>query len=151
MRALLVVNPAATSTSERARDVLVHALAAELELDVDETGWRGHAAELAARATASGVELVIALGGDGTVNEVVNGLLGDGPFDRAVPHPMFAVVPGGSTNVLARTLGLPGGSGRGDRSVCWMRCGTSAPDRSVLVGPTGAGSPSAPGSGWTPR
>jgi diacylglycerol kinase family enzyme len=107
VRALLVVNPAATSTSERARDVLVHALAAELELDVDETGWRGHAAELARQATASGVELIIALGGDGTANEVVNGLLGDGPFDPAVPHPAFAVVPGGSTNVLARSLGLP--------------------------------------------
>jgi diacylglycerol kinase family enzyme len=102
MRALVVVNPAATSTSARMRDVLVRALASELKLDVVETTHRGHARELAAQAAAEGIDLVVSVGGDGTVNEVVNGLLEHGP----APHlPMLAVVPGGSTNVFSRALG----------------------------------------------
>ena len=99
MRALLIVNPKATATTARVRDVLARALASDLKLDVAETERRGHAIELAAEAAAdSTIELVVALGGDGTVNEVVNGLAG-------APLPL-AVVPGGSTNVFARALGL---------------------------------------------
>ncbi|GAA4674512.1 diacylglycerol kinase family protein [Streptomyces chumphonensis] len=107
MRALLVVNPKATTTSARTRDVLVHALASDLKLEVATTEHRGHARELARRAVEGGeTELVIALGGDGTVNEVVNGLLGHhGPDPEGLPR--LAVVPGGSTNVFARALGLP--------------------------------------------
>lgn len=102
MRALVVVNPAATTTTPKMRDVLVGALASELKVDVAETGHRGHARELGARAAADGMDLVVTLGGDGTVNEVVNGLLQHGPS----PHlPTLAVVPGGSTNVFARALG----------------------------------------------
>jgi diacylglycerol kinase family enzyme len=102
MRALVVVNPAATSTTAKMRDVLVGALASELKLDVVETGHRGHARELGAQATTEGIDLVVSVGGDGTVNEVVNGLLENGPG----PHlPMLAVVPGGSTNVFSRALG----------------------------------------------
>ena len=102
MRALVVVNPAATTTSAKMRDVLVGALASELKLDVVETGHRGHARELGARAASDGVDVVVAVGGDGTVNEVVNGLLTDGP---AAGLPALAVVPGGSTNVFSRALG----------------------------------------------
>ncbi|WP_030545072.1 diacylglycerol kinase family protein [Streptomyces albus] len=106
MRALLVVNPAATTTSARTRDVLIHALASDLKLEVASTEYRGHARDLARRAAESGeVELVVALGGDGTVNEVVNGLLHRGPDPDSLPR--LAVVPGGSTNVFARALGLP--------------------------------------------
>ncbi len=106
MRALLVVNPAATTTSARTRDVLFHALASDLKLDVVTTEYRGHARDLARRAVDGGThELVVALGGDGTVNEVVNGLLHHGPAPRELPR--LAVVPGGSTNVFARALGLP--------------------------------------------
>ena len=106
MRALLVVNPAATTTSARTRDVLTHALASDLKLDVALTEYRGHARDLARRAAQEGsAELVIALGGDGTVNEVVNGLLADGPDPERLPG--LAVVPGGSANVFARALGLP--------------------------------------------
>ncbi|TFV52369.1 diacylglycerol kinase family protein [Blastococcus sp. TF02A_35] len=102
MRALVVVNPAATTTSAKMRDVLVGALASELKLDVAETSHRGHARELGARAAADGVDVVVSVGGDGTVNEVVNGLLSGGPRPGL---PTLAVVPGGSTNVFSRALG----------------------------------------------
>ncbi|MGI5252408.1 diacylglycerol/lipid kinase family protein [Actinacidiphila glaucinigra] len=106
MRALLVVNPAATTTSARTRDVLAHALASDLKLKVAATEYRGHARDLARQAAEGGeIELVVALGGDGTVNEVVNGLLHNGPDPEGLPK--LAVVPGGSTNVFARALGLP--------------------------------------------
>ena len=104
MRALLVANPGATATTAGARDVLAHALASETALEVRETKARGHAVELARQAVADGVDVVVALGGDGTVNEVVNGLLAAGPGPDV---PALAVVPGGSTNVFARALGLP--------------------------------------------
>lgn len=99
-----MVNPVATTTSARTREVLTSALEADLKLEVALTATRGHAAELAREARAAGVDLVVALGGDGTVNEVVNGLLADGP---AVDGTALAVVPGGGTNVFARALGLP--------------------------------------------
>jgi len=102
MRGLLVVNPAATTTTERVRDVLVTALSADVAVETVITKGRGHAAELGQRAAVTGVDVVIALGGDGTVNEVVNGLLHNGPRPDA---PALAVVPGGSTNVFARALG----------------------------------------------
>jgi diacylglycerol kinase family enzyme len=104
VRVLVVSNPRATVTTARQRDVLVHALAADAKLEVAETANRGHAAALACRAMRDGVDVVVALGGDGTVNEVVNGLLTDGVHDRV---PALGIVPGGSTNVFARALGLP--------------------------------------------
>jgi diacylglycerol kinase family enzyme len=104
MRALLVVNPKATATTTRTRDVLARALGSDLKVDLAPTTRRGHARELARQAARDGLDLVVALGGDGTVNEVVNGLLADGPSPD-VPH--LAVVPGGSTNVFTRALGLP--------------------------------------------
>jgi diacylglycerol kinase family enzyme len=102
MRALVVVNPAATSTTAKMRDVLVGALGSELKVDLAETAHRGHARELAAEAAADDFDVVVAVGGDGTVNEVVNGMLTHGPSPRL---PMLAVVPGGSTNVFSRALG----------------------------------------------
>ncbi|BCL13756.1 MULTISPECIES: diacylglycerol/lipid kinase family protein [Micromonospora] len=112
MRAVLVVNPKATTTSERSRDVLVRALRSEVDLAVRYTRRRGHATDLAREAAEEGVDLVVTLGGDGTVNEVVNGLMtaepptvtGGTSADRL---PALATVPGGSTNVFARALGLP--------------------------------------------
>ncbi|CAM5272305.1 lipid kinase YegS [Streptomyces hirsutus] len=106
MRALLVVNPAATTTSARTRDVLIHALASEMKLEAVTTEYRGHARDLGRQAAESDdIDLVVALGGDGTVNEVVNGLLHAGPDPEHLPG--LAVVPGGSTNVFARALDLP--------------------------------------------
>ncbi len=103
MRALLIVNPHATSTNERRRDLLAHALAGEMSLKVARTESRGHAAHLAAAAADSGVDVVVVHGGDGTVNEVVNGLMYRGVRPDI---PLLAVVPGGSTNVFARALGV---------------------------------------------
>jgi diacylglycerol kinase family enzyme len=102
MRALLVANPAATTTTRKVRDVLVRALSSDLKVDVAETAHRGHARQLAAQARADGVDVVVTLGGDGTVNEAANGLLDGGPGGSG---PALAVVPGGSTNVFARALG----------------------------------------------
>jgi diacylglycerol kinase family enzyme len=104
VRVLVVSNPRATATTERERDVLTHALGSEAELEVAETANRGHAAALACRAMRNGTDVVVAFGGDGTVNEVVNGLLTDGVHDQV---PALGVVPAGSTNVFARALGLP--------------------------------------------
>jgi len=105
-----VVNPNATTTTVRGRDVLIRALRSEVTLDVAFTQKRGHATEIAREAAQSNVDLVVTLGGDGTVNEVANGLLtaDSGPAaGRANERPAVAVVPGGSTNVFARALGLP--------------------------------------------
>jgi diacylglycerol kinase family enzyme len=113
MRALLVVNPKATTTSERSRDVLVRALRSEVDLTVEYTLKRGHAATLTRAAAESGVDVVVTLGGDGTVNEAVNGLMtADSVLSGRTTAPAYrlpalGVVPGGSTNVFARALGLP--------------------------------------------
>ena len=104
MRGLLVVNLHATTTSPRVTDVLVHALADELDLEVVRTEHRGHAFELGKRARRDGMGVVCTLGGDGTINEAVNGMLSDGVGDDV---PLLAPVPGGSANVVARSLGLP--------------------------------------------
>jgi diacylglycerol kinase family enzyme len=105
MRALLVVNQKATTTSPRSRDVLWRALGSEVDVEIAYTRQRGHGADLARDAAADGHRLVVVHGGDGTVNEVVNGLMAAGP--DAARRPSLAVVPGGSTNVFARALGLP--------------------------------------------
>ena len=108
-----MVNPKATTTSERSRDVLVRALRSEVDLSVRYTRRRGHAMDLAREAAQEGVDLVVTLGGDGTVNEVVNGLMAAEPptfrtgTTSAERLPALATVPGGSTNVFARALGLP--------------------------------------------
>lgn len=65
---MLLVNPKATTTNSRTRDVLIRALGAAVDLTVEETGYRGHAAALAGKATAKGFDAVAVLGGDGTVN-----------------------------------------------------------------------------------
>jgi len=104
MRALLVVNPKATTATARGRDVLARALGSDLKLDVVETERRNHAIALGARAVDEAYDLVVVLGGDGTVNEVINGILRDGPRSDL---PALAAVPGGSTNVFHRALEIP--------------------------------------------
>jgi diacylglycerol kinase family enzyme len=109
VRALLIVNPHATSTNPLRRDVIVRALASAVDLHVAETNYRGHARMLAAGAASGECDLLITLGGDGTVNEAVNGLLTTGQATglTAAELPLFATLPGGNANVFARALGLP--------------------------------------------
>jgi len=107
VRALLIVNPHATSTTRLHRDVIARALASAVELEIVETRYRGHGTALAAAAASEGVGLVLTLGGDGTVNEAVNGLLGRPAGRAAAAPPALAPIPGGSANVFVRALGLP--------------------------------------------
>ena len=107
MRALLIVNPHATSTTPLRRDVIASALSSAVELDVVQTRYRGHATSLAAAARNDGFGLVLTLGGDGTVNEAVNGILGDTRGGTAASVPALAALPGGNANVFTRAAGLP--------------------------------------------
>lgn len=75
MRALLIVNPHATGAGRTCRAAVVTTLRTDMTVDCAQTRYRGHARELAADAAAGGTDLVVTLGGDGTANEAVNGLL----------------------------------------------------------------------------
>ena len=108
MRALLIINPRATSMTGRDAGLVVRALGSRLDLAIRQTQYRGHAGKLAADSAADGYELVITFGGDGTVNEVVNGLM---RAPGAEGSPALAPIPGGGANVFARTLGLPPDAG----------------------------------------
>jgi diacylglycerol kinase family enzyme len=99
VKVLLVVNSSASSVTARGRVIIQKALSADHEVTLAETTRRGNATRLAQSAAATGTELVVVLGGDGTLNEAANGLVGT---DCAL-----GTLPGGSTNVFARTLGLP--------------------------------------------
>ena len=99
MRVLLVVNAFASSVTARNTVVVHRALSEGNEVEVVETNRRGHATRFAQDAARRGVDIVIGYGGDGTLNEVATGVAGT---DTAL-----GVLPGGSTNVFARTLGMP--------------------------------------------
>jgi len=99
VKVVLLVNSKASSVTPRSRVVIGKALSADHDVTLAETSRRGHATRLAQGAAASGVDVVVVLGGDGTLNEAANGLAGTGCA--------LAPLPGGSTNVFARTIGLP--------------------------------------------
>jgi diacylglycerol kinase family enzyme len=108
VRALLIVNPHATSTTRPRRDLIVAALASAVDLEVVQTRYRGDATRLAASAAEDKFDLVMTLGGDGTVNEAVNGLMAAQAADRtAADLPALAALPGGQANVFTRSLRLP--------------------------------------------
>jgi diacylglycerol kinase family enzyme len=98
-RMLVVVNPYATTVSDRLRNLVVYALQGRYEVEAIDTKARDHATALAREAAQEGYDLVVAFGGDGTLNEVANGLAGS-------PTPLTCL-PGGSTNVFCRMLGIP--------------------------------------------
>jgi len=98
VKILLVVNSSASSVTARARVVIAKSLSADHELEVSETTRRGHATRLSREAARRGMDLVAVLGGDGTLNEAANGLVGTSTA--------LGVLPGGSTNVFARTIGV---------------------------------------------
>ena len=107
MRGLLIVNPQATTTTGNSADLVIRSLTGLVDLDVEHTRYRGHARELAAAARG---ELVIVLGGDGAINEAVNGIMsrpGAGVSGALGPAPLLAVIPGGGGNVFAQAIGLP--------------------------------------------
>jgi diacylglycerol kinase family enzyme len=108
VRALLIINPRATSMTGRDAGLVVRALGSQLELDTKQTQYRGHAGRLAAASAADGYDLVVTFSGDGTVNEVVNGLM---QVPDPANRPAVAPIPGGGANVFARTLGLPADAG----------------------------------------
>ena len=99
VRVLLLVNSAASSVTGRRRVVIQKALSADHEVALAETARRGHATRLARSAASEGTDVVVVLGGDGTLNEAANGLAGT--------ETALAALPGGSTNVFARIIGLP--------------------------------------------
>ncbi len=96
---LLIVNPYATTVSDRLKNLVVYALQGRYEVETVATEAQNHATEIGREVRDHGYDLVVAFGGDGTLNEVVNGLAG-----TDVP---VSVLPGGSTNVVCRTLGIP--------------------------------------------
>lgn len=98
-RMLVIVNPYATTVSARLKHLVVYALRGRYEVDSVETQARNHATELCREAAQEGYDVVCAFGGDGTFNEVANGLAGS-------DTPMTCL-PGGSTNVFCRILGIP--------------------------------------------
>jgi diacylglycerol kinase family enzyme len=99
-RMLIIVNPYATTVSDRLRNLVVYALQGRYEVEAADTQSAGHATELCREAAHEGYDVVVAFGGDGTVNEAANGLVGsDTPL---------TCLPGGATNVYAKLLGIPG-------------------------------------------
>jgi diacylglycerol kinase family enzyme len=98
LKVLLIVNTSASAVTARARVVIRKALSADHDVTVAETTRRGNATRLAQDAAAGAIDVVVVLGGDGTLNEAANGLAGS---DTAL-----ATLPGGSTNVFARTIGV---------------------------------------------
>jgi diacylglycerol kinase family enzyme len=99
-RMLIVVNPYASTVSDGLRHLVVHALQGRFEVDAIDTEASGHATEICREAAHEGYDVVVAFGGDGTVNEAANGLLGS-----TTP---LTCLPGGSANVFGKMLGIPG-------------------------------------------
>jgi diacylglycerol kinase family enzyme len=96
---LIIVNPYATTVSDRLKNLVVYALQGRFEVETVATEAQNHATEIGREVRDHGYDIVVAFGGDGTLNEVANGLVG-----TDVP---VSVLPGGSTNVVCRTLGSP--------------------------------------------
>ena len=98
-RMLVIVNPYATTVSDRLRNLVVYALQARYEVEAVDTERREHATQICRESASEGYDVVVAFGGDGTVNEAANGLVGS--------ETPLTCLPGGSTNVWCRTLGIP--------------------------------------------
>jgi diacylglycerol kinase family enzyme len=99
-RMLLIINPYATSMTPHIRTLVLYALQGRYDVDAVDTQMRGHATELCREAVDEGYDVIVSLGGDGTVNEAANGLAGS-----STP---LTCLPGGATNVLCKMLGIPG-------------------------------------------
>src|SRR5919197_1464447 len=98
-RLLVIVNPYATTVSDRLKHLVVYALQGRYDVHAVDTQRRGHATELCREAAREGYDVVVAFGGDGTVNEAANGLLGT--------ETPLTCLPGGSNNVFCKMLEIP--------------------------------------------
>lgn len=111
VRALLILNPNSTSITPALHGEVVKALRSvrDISIRAEFTAHAGHAADMVRGKTVEDFDVIIPLGGDGTVNEIVNGLLGNNPFTAEDPanFPAVAIIPTGSANVLAGSLGIP--------------------------------------------
>lgn len=106
LRGAMIVNPYSSGMTAKRERAIVHALREHIDLDVRRTERGGHAPKLAQELLEAGpLDVLVSCGGDGTANEILNGMsLGT---DTAEERPVFAIVPAGGTNVLARSLGYP--------------------------------------------
>jgi diacylglycerol kinase family enzyme len=98
-RMLVIVNPHATTMSDRLKHLVVYALQGRYDVRAVDTQRRGHAVDLCREAASEGYDVVVAFGGDGTVNEAANGLAGS--------QTPLTCLPGGATNVYCQMLGIP--------------------------------------------
>jgi diacylglycerol kinase family enzyme len=98
-RMLVIVNPYATTMSDRLKHLVLYALQGRYQVEAVDTQRSGHASELCREAASEGFDVVVAFGGDGTVNEAANGIAGSGT--------PLTCLPGGATNVYCRMLGIP--------------------------------------------
>ncbi len=98
-RMLVIVNPYATTVSDRLRNLVVYALQSRYAVEAVDTEQRDHATQICREAAGEGYDVVVAFGGDGTVNEAANGLAGS--------QTPLTCLPGGATNVFCRVLGIP--------------------------------------------
>jgi diacylglycerol kinase family enzyme len=98
-RMLVIVNPVATKMSERLKSLVLYALQGRYEVTSIDTQAKGHAIDVCREAAAAHYDVVVAFGGDGTVNEAANGLAGS--------RTALTCLPGGSNNVVAKLLGIP--------------------------------------------
>lgn len=98
-KVMLISNAKAGSVTAATREVILKALQADFKVEAADTARRDHASDLAADAVDRDFDAVVAFGGDGTINEAMQPLVGT--------ELSFGFIPGGSTNVAARSLGLP--------------------------------------------
>jgi diacylglycerol kinase family enzyme len=123
----MIVNPHATTVSERLKNLVIYALQGRFDVEARTTEDQGHAIEIGQAASEGDFDMVIAFGGDGTINEVVNGLAGS---DTPV-----AFLPGGSTNVVCRTLGIP--NDVVDATERLLALADDPPERQITLGRAG--------------
>lgn len=105
MRALLIINPHSTAADASDAKRVASELGSGFDLETAETRYPSHARELAADAAADGFDLLVPFGGDGTLNETVNGLMNATAKPSGLPA--IAPVPGGGANVFAQSFGFP--------------------------------------------
>jgi diacylglycerol kinase family enzyme len=98
-RMLVIVNPYATTVSDRLKHLVVYALRGSYDVVAIDTEARDHATDICRQAAREGYDVVVAFGGDGTVNEAANGLAGT--------NTPLSCLPGGRANVYCRMLGIP--------------------------------------------